>query len=129
MKRYTKLSENLFWIRDSCNVYLVKRGTAGLMIDCGTHTPNLRLDQFGIERVEQVLLTHFHRDQCSAAIAWRRRGAKTSVPFAESRFLEESDILRASYDVFDSYLSYYPYSGPLNDIRPDSYAYDYEAVE
>ena len=125
----SQLSKNLFWIKDSCNVYLIKRGRGGLLIDCGTQTPSLRLDQFGIDHVDQVLLTHFHRDQCSAAEAWRRRGAKTIAPFAERRFLEEADLVRASYDVFDNYVSYYPYFGPLNDLRPDSYAYDYEAVE
>ncbi|MEW5979372.1 MAG: MBL fold metallo-hydrolase [Acidobacteriota bacterium] len=125
----SRLGENLFWIQDSCNVFLVKRGRAALMIDCGTYTPALQLEQFDVDRVEQVLLTHFHRDQCSAADEWSRRGAKLIVPFAEKRFFEESDLLRASYDVFDNYLSYYPYFGSLNDIRPDLCAHDYERLE
>ena len=75
-----------------------------------------------------MLLTHFHRDTCSAAAHWKQGGAEIVLPFAEKRFFEETDLLKASYDIYDNYTSYYPCSGPLEDLAPDRYAYDYESV-
>ena len=75
-----------------------------------------------------MLLTHFHRDTCSAAAHWKRGGAQIVFPFAEKRFFEETDLLKASYDIYDNYTSYYPCFGPLEDLAPDGYAYDYESL-
>ncbi len=116
------LSEHLFWTEDTCSIYRVSRNGRVLLIDCGTRF--LPGPQTG--PVDRVLLTHFHRDQCSSAAAWQKAGAALVVPFAEKRFFEEADLLRASYDIFDNYTSYYPAFGPLEDLRPDAYARDYE---
>lgn len=48
-----------------------------------------------------------------------------AIPAAEKLFFEEAPLLRAAYDIFDNYDSYYPTFGPLEAIQPDVYAYDY----
>ena len=60
-----KLGEHLFWLEDTCSVYAIKADDKYLLIDCGT---DLRRDN--VEGVETILLTHFHRDQCSGVEYW-----------------------------------------------------------
>ena len=104
-----KIVEGLFLLQDTCSVYAVRSGGKTCFIDCGT---NVATDKI---QPETVLLTHFHRDQCAAAPRLQKAGSQIVVPFCERRFLEESDILRASYDIYTSYVSYYPCFTPLGD--------------
>ncbi len=122
-------SDHLYWIDDTCSAYLVINGETGLLIDCGTDFLPEALGESPAGAVEQLLLTHFHRDQCAAASDWQQHGAKAGIPFCERRYLEESDLLRASYDIFDNYTSFYPCSGPLADLVGDFHVQDYETVE
>ncbi|MCZ6676659.1 MAG: MBL fold metallo-hydrolase, partial [Candidatus Poribacteria bacterium] len=124
---FRKLTDHLFFIEDTCSVYAICVDDKLLLIDCGTH---LTPEEFPIDNclVERILLTHFHRDQCSSVERFQAEGAGVVIPFAERRFFEETDLLKASYDTYDNYTSYYPGRGVLNDIRADQYAYDYESV-
>ena len=55
---------NLFvWI-DTCNVYVVREGEAALLIDLGDGSACDHLSEIGVKRVEWVLFTHHHREQC-----------------------------------------------------------------
>ena len=59
-----KLSDNLFFLEDTCNVYLVKDGARGLLIDFGSGKILDYLADVGVSQVDWVLHTHHHRDQC-----------------------------------------------------------------
>src|SRR5579859_4378685 len=60
----TQISPNLYVLRDSCNVYVLKDGNRALLVDFGSgHVLNL-LSQIGVTRVDAILHTHHHRDQC-----------------------------------------------------------------
>ncbi len=124
-----QLTPHLYWIEDTCSVYLVVKGEKGLLIDCGTGFLPAALETTPIRKVDQLLLTHFHRDQCSAAAEWVEHGVWVGVPFAEKRFLEEADLLRASYDIFDNYTSFYPCFSPLRDVVSEPYVKDYSRFE
>ncbi|MBM3786837.1 MAG: MBL fold metallo-hydrolase [Acidobacteria bacterium] len=124
-----QIAPGLCWIDDTCSVYALAHAGETLLIDCGTRLAPGSEIAAGLGRVNRVLLTHFHRDQCSSAAAWRDAGAAVTVPFAEKRFFEEADLLRASYDIYDNYTSYYPAFGSLRDIQPSGYAHDYERLE
>src|SRR5436309_8787682 len=114
-----QITEHLFWIDDTCSVYLITQGDTALLIDCGTSFGPSSLNNYKLHQVERLLLTHFHRDQCSSAAEWQKSGTKVAIPFSEKRFLEEADILRVSYDLFDNYTSYYPGFTSLTDLSPD----------
>ena len=123
-----KLSDRLVWLEDTCSVYAVLGDDATTLIDCGTHlTPRAQAAR-ALPQVEQVLLTHFHRDQCSSAHTWERQGAQVFAPFAERRFVEEADLLRAGYYIYDNYASYYPCFGPLADLEKSRFAFDYSSM-
>ena len=127
---FQKLTDHLFFLEDTCCIYAICVNDKILLIDCGTH---LRSENFeGLSgkdcSVERILLTHFHRDQCAAANRFQASGTEIFIPFVERRFLEETDLLKASYDTYDNYTSYYPGRGMLTDIHSNGYAYDYESI-
>lgn len=62
-----RISDHFYRIEDSCSACLVRDGDEGLLIDCGTRLSPVALAEAGVSLVERLLLTHFHRDQCSAA--------------------------------------------------------------
>ena len=117
------LSDHLFRVKDTCSVYGVRAGGKTLLIDCGT---DLRSPAVGA--VDRVLLTHFHRDQCSGISHWQGQGADVFIPEAERRYLEEADLQRAAYYLYDNYTAYYPGCGPLEDVREAEIARDYEVI-
>ena len=118
-----RIAEHLHWTTESCSVYLVEQRGRWLAIDCGNHLA----PTFAGPLVDRLLLTHFHRDQCGAAAAWQRAGIEVVLPFAEKRLFEEGDLIRASYDTYDNYTSYFPGAGPLEDIAGTD-AHDYESI-
>ena len=123
---FRSLSSQLSVRDDTCSVYRITINGRSLLIDCGT---DAQPGTMGAKIVERVLLTHFHRDSCSAARLWQAQGAEVVVPYAERRFFEEADLLKASYDTFDNYTSYYPGSTSLHDLTADRFAHDYESLE
>ena len=100
------VTPHLFWQQDTCTIYGVRLGDRCLLIDCGTDLTPAALQSQGINRVEQILLTHFHRDQCAGARQWQSEGAQITLPFAERRFFEETDLLKAAYDIYDNYTAF-----------------------
>ena len=60
-----RLSDHLFRCEDTCSVYGIEVQGKTLLIDCGTD-----LRPAAVGRVERVLLTHFHRDQCAGLAQW-----------------------------------------------------------
>ncbi len=49
--------------RDTCNVYVLKSGRDAVLVDFGDGDVLDHLDELGVDRVTDVLLTHHHRDQ------------------------------------------------------------------
>ena len=123
-----QLSDHLFWVKDTCSVYGISADGGTLLIDCGTHFLSDNESLARLPRVERVLLTHFHRDQCATAASWARHGARVVMPFAEQRHLQEADLQRAAYDIHDNYDSYYPCFSPLDDLSSSDAAVDYETL-
>lgn len=60
---WVHLGSDLFLWPDACNVYLLRDGDQALAIDYGTGAWRRHLDRINVRRVEQVALTHAHRDQ------------------------------------------------------------------
>ena len=59
-----KLSENLFRFHDTCEVYIVKSGSNAVAIDFGDGAVLEHLGDIGVSKLEGILHTHHHRDQC-----------------------------------------------------------------
>ncbi len=122
-----QIGERLYWVEDTCSTYVIAGEDGGVVIDCGGLTPDRVAQESGVGSLRQLYLTHFHRDQCGAAAVWGKAGIEVGVPFAEKRFFAEADLLRASYDTFDNYTSYFPGFSALDDVD-GQFVGDYERL-
>ncbi|GEM_PF-7108909 len=108
--RLEKISDSLYLLRDACNVYVIKRGNQAILIDSGEGAVLGQLAGIGVEKVEWVLQTHAHRDQCGATPALRLLGAKVAVPEGDAKSF--SDV-ESYWDKFEIYIRY--------QFKPDTY--------
>src|SRR5690349_1658685 len=84
----------IFIWTDTCNVYVVRDGDAGLLIDLGDGSVLDHLAGIGVKRVEWVLFTHHHREQCQGAPRLHGTGAKIAAPEAERELFEQPATFR-----------------------------------
>lgn len=83
-----KLAPGLFRWTDTCNVYVLRDGEAALLIDLGDGSVLDHLGDVGVKRVEWVLFTHHHREQCQGAPRLKGTGAQLAAPEAERALFE-----------------------------------------
>lgn len=89
-KLITLLPE-LYFVTDSCNVYLLREGEHAVAIDFGTGRWLPLLKDIGVSRLDYVLLTHHHRDQCEGLLSYRG-SAEVRAPAAEANFLTPQGV-------------------------------------
>ncbi len=94
-----RLSEHLYLLEDTGNVYLIKDGDSALAIDFGSALMLDHLEGLGVRRLDWVLHTHYHRDQCQGDARALAAGASLAVPEAERRFFERASDLWASGEI------------------------------
>jgi len=85
---------NLFTWTDTCNVHIIRDGDAALLIDLGDGSVLDHLAEIGVKRVEWVLFTHHHREQCQGAPKLAGRGVKLAAPDAERALFENPTSFR-----------------------------------
>jgi len=66
----------------------VKDGDAALLIDLGAGSVLDRLKDIGVKKVEWVLFTHHHREQCQGAPLLEGKGVQVGGPAAERDLFE-----------------------------------------
>jgi glyoxylase-like metal-dependent hydrolase (beta-lactamase superfamily II) len=79
----------LFQWTDTCNVYVLRDGDAALLIDLGDGSVLERLPDLGVRRVEWVLFTHHHREQCQGAPRLAGSQTQFAAPEAERELFEQ----------------------------------------
>ncbi|RPJ38676.1 MAG: MBL fold metallo-hydrolase, partial [Planctomycetaceae bacterium] len=85
---------NLFVWTDTCNVYVLKDGDAALLIDLGDGSVLDHLAEIGVTRVEWVLFTHHHREQCQGFTKLQKWKPQIAAPDAERALFEEPTKFR-----------------------------------
>ena len=101
--RPEKLSDNLFVLEDTCNVYVIRKGQRAILIDFGSGKVLDYLPDLGISGVDWVLHTHFHRDQAQGdplAVAQR---IPIAVPEHERDFFESAENFWRNRRLFELY--------------------------
>jgi glyoxylase-like metal-dependent hydrolase (beta-lactamase superfamily II) len=89
-----KLFGDLFVWTDTCNVYVLRDGEAALLIDLGDGSVLEHLSEIGVKRVEWVLFTHHHREQCQGYARLKGRNVKTAGPEGERALFEHPSTFR-----------------------------------
>jgi len=59
-----QISDSIYLFNDTCNIYLIKRGSSCLAVDFGSGKILEVLPEIGVSGIEWVIHTHYHRDQC-----------------------------------------------------------------
>ena len=90
-------------VRDTCNVYVLRAGREAVLIDFGSGAVLDRLDELGLDRVTDVLVTHHHRDQVQGLARASAAGIRIWVPPVERDLFERADDRWASRAVDDDY--------------------------
>ena len=99
-----QLSDNLFLLRDTCNVYLIRQGDSALLVDFGSGRILDYLSDLNIQRVEWILHTHHHRDQAQGDHLAQARNIPIAVPQFERQFFAEAENFwrnRRIYELYD----------------------------
>ncbi len=82
------LSPHLLVYHGPTNVGIIRDGQRALLVDCGDGSVGNVLRTHGIQRVEQLVFTHHHRDQACGAHRFLGDGAKVGVPAEERPWFE-----------------------------------------
>ncbi|MFW6090991.1 MAG: MBL fold metallo-hydrolase [Actinomycetota bacterium] len=78
-----QITENLYRLEDTCNVYVIRSGTEAVAVDFGSGSIVDEVAAAGIERITDVLMTHHHRDQGQGLPRAAECGARIWVPHSE----------------------------------------------
>ena len=122
----TRLSEHLYQFTGTCNAYVLVDGGAALVIDPGSGDLVDYLAQVGVTKIEWVLHTHHHRDQCWGTPRLQQRGAKVAVPEFERHLFDQAELFWQTRRTFDNYNDRNTFFTVAQNIRVDAVLEDYE---
>jgi glyoxylase-like metal-dependent hydrolase (beta-lactamase superfamily II) len=98
-----RISDNLFVLEDTCNVYVIRNGTRGLAIDFGSGAILRHLGDLGIAGLDWILHTHFHRDQAQGDHLAVDRKIPIAVPTHERHLFESVENFWRNRRIFELY--------------------------
>lgn len=121
-----QISEHLYCCGDTCNVYLLVDGDAGLVIDAGSGAICDHFQETGVKKIEWVLHTHHHRDQCWGTAKLQELGARVAVPEYERHLFEEAELFWQTRRTYDNYNDRNTFFATGENIPVDAVLEDYE---
>ena len=98
---------DLFVWTDTCNVHVLRDGDAALLIDLGDGSVLEYLPEIGVKRVEWVLFTHHHREQCQGIERLDRTVTKVAAPKSEQALFEKPHEFRKWFPTLGDTFSVY----------------------
>ncbi len=129
MQELKQLSEHLWLIKDTCNVYVIKEGDAALLIDSGSGIVAEKLSEIGCRKIEWILHTHHHRDQCWGDSKLIAGGTQIAVPQYEKHLFDKAEVFWQSRRVFDNYNDRNTFFSIGQNIPVSATLIDYESFE
>ena len=102
-----KAQPDLFVWTDTCNVHVLRDGDTALLIDLGDGSVLEHLAEIGVQRVEWLLLTHHHREQCQGIERLNRTVTKVAAPKAEQVLFEKPTEFRKWFPTLGDTYSVY----------------------
>jgi glyoxylase-like metal-dependent hydrolase (beta-lactamase superfamily II) len=121
-----RISDNLFVLEDSCNVYLIRDGHRGVLIDFGSGRILDHLTELGVTQIDWILHTHHHRDQAQGDQAATARGIPIAVPAHERHLFEDVERLWANRRIFELYQVRNDFFSLMQNVRVNAVLRDYE---
>jgi glyoxylase-like metal-dependent hydrolase (beta-lactamase superfamily II) len=98
-----RISDNLWLFEDTCNVYVIRNGANAILIDFGSGKVLDYLQALGISKVDWILHTHHHREQCQGDKIAVGRGIPIAVPAHERHLFADAENFWRNRRVFHLY--------------------------
>ncbi len=98
-----RISENLYAFEDTATVYIVRDGSSCVLIDFGSGKVLDHLRDLGINKVDHILHTHHHRDQCQGDQKAVARGIPIAVPAHERHLFADAENFWRNRRVYHLY--------------------------
>src|SRR5919206_2374677 len=89
--RVEAVAPGVLCFRDTCNVYVLRSEREAVLVDFGDGDVLDHLDELGVERVTDVLLTHHHRDQLGGLRRAAEGGIRIWAPPGEVELVAAVD--------------------------------------
>src|SRR5687767_1760171 len=100
---FTRITDSLYLFRDTCNVYVLCSGHEAVLVDFGSGDVLDHLNEIGIDRVTDVLMTHHHRDQGQGLARAAQAGIHIRVPHTEQDLFHRVDSHWQAREIYDNY--------------------------
>jgi len=100
---FTRITDSLYLFRDTCNVYVLCSGHEAVLVDFGSGDVLDHLNDIGIDRVTDVLMTHHHRDQGQGLARAAQAGIHIRVPHTEQDLFHSVDSHWQAREIYDNY--------------------------
>jgi glyoxylase-like metal-dependent hydrolase (beta-lactamase superfamily II) len=104
-------TDELTRVRDTANVWVIRQGRDAICIDFGSGAVLDQLDELGVDRITDVLVTHYHRDGVQGLARAAEAGIRIWVPpveqdlFSHAGALWDRRRLENDYDVLQERFS------------------------
>jgi glyoxylase-like metal-dependent hydrolase (beta-lactamase superfamily II) len=127
---FTRITDQLYLFRDTCNVYVLCSENEAVLVDFGSGAVLDHLVDVGVERVSNVLMTHHHRDQGQGLARAVEAGMRIWVPHTEQDLFHSVDAHWQAREIYDNYnvrqdrfslLESIPVTGTLQDYETRSF--------
>jgi glyoxylase-like metal-dependent hydrolase (beta-lactamase superfamily II) len=120
-----KLTENLYLFEDTCNVYIVRDGASCVLIDFGSGKVLDHLRDLGVNKVDWVMHTHHHRDQCQGDSLAVERNIPIAVPAHERHLFEDAENFWRNRRVYHLYYVRNDFNTITENVRVERSLFDY----
>jgi len=127
--RPRQISKNLFVLEDTCNVYVIRDGEHGVLIDFGSGAILKHLSAMGVTKIDWVLHTHHHRDQAQGDSLAVQRGIPIAVPAHERYLFEDVERFWRNRRIFELYQVRNDFFSLTADVPVSASLYDYDRFD
>ncbi len=124
-----QLSENLYLFRDTCNVYVIRRGDRATLIDFGAGDIVPLLPDLGISGIDRVLVTHHHRDQLQGLGEMGNHEFRVTAPKAEAGLIENVEAFWKTAHIYLNYDLRSHWNSLRHSIRVDEKVAGGDAID
>ncbi|MFX1453236.1 MAG: MBL fold metallo-hydrolase [Promethearchaeota archaeon] len=100
---FTEIFEDVYKFADFVNVYIIKNGKSAILIDFGSGEVLNHLLEIGIDNVEYILHTHYHRDQCYGDKKALEHKIKIAASDIEKKLFSEAEDFWKKKSYYDIY--------------------------
>ncbi len=128
-KVWTSVAADVYLFPDCANVYAVVEGDRACLIGFATGRVLDHLADIGVTSVDQVLVTHHHRDGLQGVRRAVRAGIPIVVPAEESAFIKGAEQHWASKRVFVNYQGASRFNAVTFDVPVNRELRDGDVIE